>query len=306
MKKNISVVLATVIWLGAYTTVSAEPTDTTPDHSQPSTNQPFIKHGKGPVAERTKKEEKVVPNSFAIAFYKPTYILPVYYTGSPYNSVYLNNTPNNESLKHNEMKYQFSVKVPVWKNIFDSYSSLYFAYTQLSYWQLYNKRAFFRETDYEPEVFLQNEVKWKLNKDWQINFLNVGATHQSNGYGNQLERSWNRAYLEAIASSGNWMISVKPWYVLSTYSTNKNIANYLGYGRLLVAYKFHQHVVSLQAYNVIESGGKRAGTELTWSFPLTSYIKGYVQAFSGYGQSLIEYDHRTNSIGLGVALSDWI
>ena len=84
------------------------------------------------------------------------------------------------------------------------------------------------------------------------------------------------------------------------------MAHYLGYGELNVVYKFHDHDFSLQARNVLESGGKRYGVTGSWSFPLLPYIKGYVQGFSGYGQSLIEYNHRTNSIGVGIALNDWV
>lgn len=265
-----------------------------------------IKYTKSPVEERAKKEEKILPDSFAITFYKPTYILPYYVSGSPDNAVYQNNTPNNERLKNAEVKYQFSVKVPAWKNIFNHHSSLFLAYTQLSYWQLYNHKAFFRESDYEPEIFLANEVNFHLVKNWRVNFLNIGASHQSNGYGNALERSWNRLYVDAITSVGNWMISLKPWYIISTNKNNNNIAQYLGYGQILVAYKYHKHVFSITAHNLVEGGGKRATAELTWSFPLIPYIKGYVQLFSGYGQSLIEYNHRTNSAGVGVALSDWV
>lgn len=258
-----------------------------------------------PIEKRTRQEEKI-PNFYGIAFYKPTYALPYYYTGSPANAVYQFNTPNNERLDHAEFKYQISLKVPVWKNIFHCPSSLFFAYTQLSYWQLYNTKKFFRESDYEPEVFLANNINRRLFKEWGIDFLNVGVVHQSNGYGDSLERSWNRVYLEAITTVGNWMISVKPWYVLSTNDNNENITNYLGYGRLLVAYKTHDHVISLQAHNFIEGKARRATGEITWSFPLTHYVKGYVQVFSGYGQSLIEYDHRTNSAGIGLTLNDWI
>ena len=58
--------------------------------------------------------------------------------------------------------------------------------------------------------------------------------------------------------------------------------------------------------NNITSLFRRGAVELTWSFPIQKYVKGYVQAFSGYGQSLIEYDHYTDSIGIGIALSDVI
>jgi phospholipase A1 len=264
-----------------------------------------------PVEERAEEEEEVAENNFAITFYKPTYILPYYYTASPYNRVYLedNRTPDGEKINSSEVKYQLSFKVPLWKNIFHHSSTLYLAYTQLSYWQLYNDDAFFRETDYEPELFLANEVNFHLFKDWSLNFLNVGVVHQSNGYGGDLERSWNRLYVEAVASKENWMVSFKPWYIVQDSSLeqhNSNIGEYLGYGRVLVAYKYSDQVFSLQAYNVIESGAQRPSTQLTWSIPLTSYLRGYVQVFSGYGQSLIEYDHRSNSFGIGIAFSDWI
>src|SRR3990167_3319139 len=160
----------------------------------------------GPIDERIKKEEQIPANYFSITLYKPTYILPYYYTFSPYNSIYQNNTPNNEKLKNEEFKYQLSFKVPVWQDIFDHPSSLFLAYSQLSYWQVYNNKNFFRETDYEPELFLANELKWHLSPNWRLSFLNVGGSHQSNGYGNTLERSWNRLYVDAIISTDNWMI----------------------------------------------------------------------------------------------------
>jgi phospholipase A1 len=263
-------------------------------------------NGQGPVVERVYEEDKIPANYFGIAFHKPTYILPYYYTGSPDTGAYLGTTPNGERLKHAEIKYQVSLKAPIWKHINNSQTSLYLAYTQLSYWQLYNRRSFFRESNYEPELFAANELNFPLYKDWRVNFVNPGLVHQSNGLGNELERSWNRLYLEIVTSTDNWMINIKPWYVISENGRNQDITNYLGYGRFLVAYKFCDQVISVQAHNLIEGGGRHATAELTWSFPLTPYMKGYVDVFSGYGQSLIEYNHRTNSAGVGIAFNDWI
>lgn len=263
----------------------------------------------GAVEERALKESRIPPDFFAITFYKPTYILPYYYTGSPYQSVYNNMTPNDENIQRSELKYQLSFKVPIWRKVFHTGATLYLAYTQLSYWQAYNKNAFFRETDYEPELFLGNETNIKLFRSWYINFLNIGAVHQSNGFGGSMERSWNRIYLEAVSSMDNLMISIKPWiifYDCTMREHNANIANYLGYGQILIAYKFMDHVFTLQTHNLFESGGKRVTAEFSWSFPITPFVDGYIQIFSGYGQSLIEYNHRTNSAGIGITLSNWI
>lgn len=262
-----------------------------------------------PVEKRAENEKQVLPDYFSILPYMPNYILPYYFTGSPYNSVYQNNTPNNEQLDHSEVKFQLSLKVPLYRNTRKHSTSVYFAYTQLSYWQVYNQYAFFRETDYQPEVFVANQIDYPLSKCWHFDFLNVGAVHQSNGFGNDMERTWNRLYLEGIMSNDNWMLSIKPWWIItngSLHKYNPNIATFLGYGRVLIAYKHNSQVFSLEAHNFIEGHAKSATGLLTWSFPLTKYLKGYAQVFSGYGQSLIEYDHRTNSAGVGFALTDWI
>lgn len=261
------------------------------------------------IDKRVKKENIVEDNPFAITFYKQNYVLPYYYTGSPYNRIYVNQIPAGERIKNAEVKFQLSLKVPVWKKIFNSNSSLYFGYTQLSYWQAYNKNAFFRESDFQPEFFITNQLSIPIIKDWKISAINIGAVHESNGFGDQLERSWNRVYLDIETTTENAMIRLKPWYVFqdSTYKKfNPDMANYLGYGELTLAYKFYKQVVTLQTHSLLEQGGRRATFLASYSFPLTPHLNGFVQAFSGYGQSLIEYNHHTNSIGLGIALSNFI
>lgn len=259
--------------------------------------------------QRVLKEKKITANDFAVTSYKENYALPFYYTGSPYNQVYLNATPDNERIKNMEIKYQLSFKVPIWKNIFSSLGSLYFAYTQLSYWQAYSKFPFFRETDYEPELFFNYLLKYRLTNLWTFDAFNIGINHQSNGFGNMMERTWERVYLELIFSSNHCLISIKPWYVISDpfyRMFNPDLANYLGYGEVTLAYRYAHQVITLKLHSLVEQGGKRITGVLSYGFPITSYFYGYIQIFSGYGQSLIEYNHRTNSIGLGIALNNLI
>ncbi len=257
------------------------------------------------VMEKANQESLIPQNYIGISFYKPTYFLPFYYTGAPYNAAYVNQTPRDEQLKKAEVKYQISLKVPLWKNVYNNRSNLYFAYTLLSYWQAYNKRPFVRSNDYEPEFFLSNQLNRCIYKNWQLDFLNVGYEHQSNGFGDNQQRGWDRVYLDFVTSIQDVMIDFKPWYIIHANSKNSNVGDYLGYGRFLAAYKFYNNVVSFEWTN-IGTAPKRITGNLTLSVPLTPYLKGYVEVFSGYGQSLIEYNHRTNSAGVGLALSDWL
>lgn len=251
--------------------------------------------------KRIKKEQKLQHNHWGIGFDEPTYVLPFYYTGSPKQDI--GDTPQNQSIKNSEFKAQLSFKFPIWPEIYGSNWSLGASYTQLSYWQVYDKSQFFRETNYEPAVFVSDHYL----PNW---LASAGVVHQSNGRGGIYERSWNRAYADITFSGTDWLVSVKPWVLIfkkdSSDVHNKNIAKYLGYERIVVAYKHHSQVWSVMVRNSFESGFQRVGLELDYSFPIYGALKGYLQFFHGYGQSLIEYDHSTNSAGIGVALSNWI
>lgn len=258
------------------------------------------------VEKKVEKEEEALQTAFSVVFYKQNYILPFYYTTSPYSQVYQSNTPENNQIKKTEVSYQLSFKVPMWENMFASRSSLYVAYTQLAFWQAYNHLPFFRETDFEPEIFVTYKMEKPVAGGWSLDLLQAGAVHASNGFGDSQERAWNRLYLEAAASSTHWMISLRPWYVCRNSGYNKynpDMAKYLGYGEASLSYKFSQHVITISGHSFFEEGGRYKTGVATYTFPLSPHLNGLVRAFSGYGQSLIEYNHYTNGVGVGVAFN---
>lgn len=253
--------------------------------------------------QRFALEQESEANRFLLYTYRPNYILPYYYTGSPDYAVYEGDIPDDQSLMHSEFKAQLSLRMPLWEDIdiFGSDYTLQAGYTQLVYWQLYAESAWFRETNYEPEIFLTTHP----HPNWMIGY---GLNHQSNGRGGDEERSWNRAYIDIAASEGNWLFALRVWTLIfkaqSTDIYNPDIADYLGHERLLVGYKLYDHVFTVSARNLERID--HAAFEATWSYPITENLSAYLQGFSGYGQSLIEYNHHTNSVGIGLAVNDWI
>jgi phospholipase A1/A2 len=251
---------------------------------------------------RLKQEEAANKTLFGISFDKPTYILPAYYTASPDNNI--GPTPDNQPVMNLEFKAQMSFKFPLWHHILHSKKwSLYASYTQLNYWQVYAKSQYFRETNYEPAVFVSYQYLPNL-------LISTGAVHQSNGRGGTYERSWNRIYANFALSGKQWLLNIEPWILIfkpqSSDLHNKDITHFMGHGDVVFAYKLYDQEVSFMIRNVVESGFARGTEEIDYSFPLHGHIMGYLQYFHGYGQSLIEYNHKTNAGGIGIALSNWI
>lgn len=249
-------------------------------------------------------ERRANSNPRAISTYRRNYILPIAYDTHLPNPHQFNEivagAPN-----HNELKYQISLKVNLAEDMFGDNGDLFLAYTQYSLWQAYNAHsAPFRETNYEPELFLRFDNSAQFY-GWTNSFNRVGLIHQSNGRGGELSRSWNRLYVESILQRGPWTISIMPWYRLPEpheKDDNPDIEKYLGYGDLTVIYTTDQgHEISMLMRTNPEKG--RYSQQLDYAFPLFGRVRGYIQYYHGYGETLIDYNRRVNRIGLGFSFN---
>ncbi len=264
------------------------------------------------IAKRLSQDSDNVLQPFTLMAHKPNYALLGAYNFHGYDaSVYQEQLDNPSfDLSDVEAQFQISVKFPLLINVFDTFD-VYSAYTNHSFWQLYELDSSpFRETNHEPEVWLQFNPKWEF-----FGFTNsanlVGFVHQSNGQGGIISRSWNRIFANFLIERGGLALSFKNWFRISedeSEDDNPDITDYLGHFEIRAAYKWKEHVFSAMSRNNLESGFDKGAIELSWSFPLGDYpyLKGYVQYFNGYGESLIDYNNRVNKIGIGFALTDWL
>ncbi|MHB0776437.1 phospholipase A [Halomonas sp. WWR20] len=246
-------------------------------------------------------------NPLAITTYRRNYLLPWTYNTNP-NQAAFRELSNGGEIGNAEVKFQLSFKVNLVEDIFDGKGDLYFAYTQRSWWQAYNSddSAPFRETNYEPEAFLSFDNNWTL-LGWTNTLNRVGFVHQSNGRAAPLSRSWNRVYADVVLQRGEWAISVAPhWRIPESDSDDDNphLENYVGYGDITVAKAFDDKEVSLLVRG--NPGKGHYGTQLDYSFPLFGKVRGYVQYYHGYGESLIDYDHNNRRLGLGFSLNTFL
>jgi len=248
---------------------------------------------------------------FSIRPYKQVYLLPVRYTTDVNNqpsSPTQGTVPQSLGYINTEVKFQFSAKLKAIeiKERFD----LWVAYTQLSFFQMYNKSnsAPFRENNYEPELMGVFHTDYDLF-GLKGRFINIGLVHQSNGRQDPLSRSWNRVYAQFGFERGAFGLMIRPWYRIREDWTNDNnpdITTYVGRGDVVATYQAGGHNLSLLLRSNVDFWNFRGAMQMDWSFPLYRQLKGYLQVFTGYGESLIDYNHNQTTIGAGFLLIDWM
>ncbi|WP_416191229.1 phospholipase A [Neisseria sp. CCUG12390] len=247
--------------------------------------------------------------------HNPMYLMPAWYNSSP------NYSPESPSRgvtaeekfseqKRLEAKMQVSFKSKLMEDAFKTNADLWFGYTQKSDWQLYNqgrKSAPFRNTDYEPEIFLTQPVKMNLPFGGKLRMVGAGFVHQSNGQSRPESRSWNRIYAMAGMEWDKLTVIPRVWVrtdVNGDEDDNPDISDYMGYGDVKVQYRLNdkQNVYSVLRYNPKTGHG---AVEAAYTFPIKGKLKGVVRGFHGYGESLIDYNHKQNGIGVGFMFNDW-
>jgi phospholipase A1/A2 len=265
------------------------------------------------IAQRWELEDRYKAGTFRFTFYRPNYILPAVWSSNvndapstPTQPTYVPPGP----LDQTEAEFQLSFKLKLWQDILGGRSALWLGYTQQSFWQIYNEDLSrpFRETNYEPELI------WTVPTDYDIlglkgRMLALGYVHQSNGRGDPLSRSWNRIYAMAALERGPFVLQVKPWYRIpdsAEKDDNPDIADYIGSTEFLAFYKWReQWTAALRLRTTFRSDPSWGSAQLDLRFPIFSDLRGYLQVFSGYGESMIDYNFRKTSIGLGVSIGTW-
>lgn len=252
--------------------------------------------------------------TFNVRGYRPVYLLPFFAT-SHQNSTPQSPNPENSvdvalPINNAEAKFQLSLKTKVWQGVFGDAGDVWVGYTQSSRWQVYNKKQSrpFRETDYEPDVTLVFDTHYRVF-GWDGRMLGIGVDHQSNGRSNPLSRSWNRVIASVGFERENWTVILRPWWRIPEVradDNNPDISNYMGRGEAQIVHLRNGQEFGLLLRHSLRGGDQSHGAaQFTWSFPLAGNLRGYMEVFKGYGESLIDYNHDATYAGVGVSVIDW-
>jgi phospholipase A1 len=257
--------------------------------------------------------EEWAPSDERLHSYKQIYFL-FYSRSSRPNDTPTSPNPENQvpasyPLDNEEMKFQISVKG---RMLGEGRNTLWFGYTQLSFWQFFDKAHSqpFRENNFEPEVIFSHRLEEPAQgSDFSASFVNLGLVHQSNGQVLPRSRAWNRVYLQAGLEydfGGERKLAMLPrlWKRLGgggSDDDNPDITDYLGHGDLEIRYRHND-------YAVLSALVRRRSLQLDLALssklvtPLIHSTNLHLQYFDGYGESLIDYNQRHRTLGVGLSM----
>ncbi|WP_373691535.1 phospholipase A [Azonexus sp.] len=253
--------------------------------------------------------------AFIVRTYQPNYVLPFHYTSGLNRASSRSDDPagsNQNGYRKIETKLQISLRAKVAEDLLLPGADLWFAYTQRALWQVWDRggSAPFRSTDYQPEAIYVVPVPEKLSAlpfDWKLRMLQVGLAHESNGQNLPSSRSWNRAYLGAGFERGDFSLLFRANKRLRMQSDddNPNLTDYVGRAEVNMAWVPGVSTVSVNWRTTLKSMS-RGSLQVDWTYPVFASqpagLRWYFQAFTGYGETLIDYKHRQSSVGLGLSL----
>lgn len=200
-----------------------------------------------------------------------------------------------------DVKFQVSAKYNL---IYPFDIGVYFAYSQVSFWDIYDKSSPFRDSNYNPEAF------WLSPGYGFLKYFKCGYEHKSNGRDSEDSRGFNRGYAKIELAYGEHYqvgLSGTGYYYTHVSRNNKDYDNYNGLYEVELFYKtLDPDKKGMEKEKIYVKGGSGKdkgwieGGIITRIFTTRLQPRIFIQGFHGYSESLLDYNKKETQIRGGV------
>ena len=190
-------------------------------------------------------------------------------------------------------------------------ADIYFGYTQTSFIDLDSPSDAFLDNSFKPELLFSQKNLMNEPTAWLSQLgLEAGIQHQSNGDSGIDSRSLNILYAKPILKFGDTgahhlTVAPKIWLYVGSLVENPDIADYWGYFDLELRFGRADGVELRSNWRQGSEGGSLQ-VDVTYPLRVLCFgnCNGYlqVQYFSGYGETLLNYNQKDTQLRIGIAL----
>lgn len=204
---------------------------------------------------------------------------------------------------NSDVRFQVSIAQKLTKSTLPWHTYLFLTYTQGVAWDVFKNSMPMHDFTFNPGIGL---VKPLFNRERFIGKATLMIEHMSNGRDSIQSRSWNRISLGAsIMISENFVVDGKAWIPIVDGMNNKDILKYVGLfqGGITIMTDDHKFGGSLHFV-------KRAKWDLSYNTEMQLFWRPwkaanqylFLQWYNGYGETLIDYNHFTNRLRVGILI----
>jgi outer membrane phospholipase A len=229
----------------------------------------------------------------------------------PHQPIYFIYGPDDPAAK---FQFSFKYKLLDFQNIAPQRMArtLQFAFTQLSLWDIEGESSPFYDTSYMPELMYESLAPAPEDGGGWFTWLGFQAAyrHESNGRDAVMSRSLNVVYARPVFAIGpldRWHLLVIPevFAYIGTRENNPFIQDYRGHGKLSLVFGRNEGP-SLMASAWAGDDFENVSVQLDLTLPLRTELLDFgtyflVQYFRGYGESLLFYRERSETIRAGIS-----
>ena len=210
-------------------------------------------------------------------------------------------------------KFQFSFKYKILRfgepSAQNIPSTLQFAFSQRSLWDMSASSSPFYDTSYMPELFYESlaPVPAATGGFTWLGYQ-AGYKHESNGREGPVSRSLNTVFARpafAFGALDGWRLVVAPtiFAYIGGLSDNNDLTDYRGYGLLRLILGKNTGPSIMYTGNVGRHWNHLT-TQLDLTVPVRTHLLDFetyllVQYFNGYGESLLSYREKSETVRAG-------
>lgn len=192
--------------------------------------------------------------------------------------------------------------------------NFHFSYSAKSLWDIQESSGPFRDINHNPEFYWKNKTEW-----FSLDYYTLGYEHESNGVNNEsvgpngrVNRSRSihniniQPHFMYSLNSGYFLFYPKLWWNFKE-DENDDIGDFYGNLDLQASYltscdDHNNYDLSGKLRGNVNTGKGRIELELSRKSPWFDFFI-FFQVFSGYGESLLDYNKKDTSVRIGIMLS---
>lgn len=288
MKRFILINILTALLFSGNICAQIVTTDSLEIQQKQLVESPIVKPGFVHLDEESALD--IVDHQPSFGIFKDNYFL----TGVP-----LNHSIDGETA---DVKFQISIRQRLTQSILPFKTFLYLTVSQKSYWNLYQKSAPFRDTNFNPTLSV---AKVLIRNNQLKGAAALSLEHESNGRDSLENRSWNMISLSAsYFFNPRFKIEGKVWAPFWIADENSDIVKLRGVGCVEFHYRSADERLwmSLHLNPYKKLGNFNTILEVHYKVGPKSNQYWFLQMYNGYGESMMDYNRYSSMVRVGFSI----